>query len=247
MGINTERLSNRQGNIRLKIRPWIIFAAIVSQAVSAQSVTQTVITVTNGNNASSVIQGNGIQKKENREAGAFQAVEVTGAINVNYRRADNVHVEVTADQNLLPIISTQVDQEVLKISATQSYQTGQPVTVDISSPHLNKLALSGAGDIHLKGLKEDALRLDVQGSGSVSVEGQAGQFSAEVKGSGKINAQWLESLRAELQIIGSGAIAATVKEALDARITGSGEIIYFGHPDKVEPRVLGSGRIAAGD
>lgn len=245
---NAEILGHSRGKSHNRIKLWLMLLAVISQAVPAQSVTRIIINnqVSDGNNGF-VIQGNGVPGKEKREVDAFRAIKVMGAINVNYRRASEVHVEVEADQNLLPIISTKVVQDALTIRATQSYLTRRPVMVEISSPHLGELTLDGSGEISLKGIMEPSLRLDLQGSGSVIAEGQAERFSADVKGSGKVNARELESLWAEFEITGSGAIAGTVKEELQARITGSGEITYFGYPKTVEPNILGSGRIKAGD
>jgi Putative auto-transporter adhesin, head GIN domain len=228
---------------------FLFLAGGISLVVDAQTVTQTIITnqISYGGTNANPIKGNGIMAKEKRAVDPFHAIKIEGAMNVNYRRAASVQVEVIGDQNLLPIITTQVDQGILVVSAKQSYQTQQPITIELSSPHLTAATLQGAGELVLKDVSETSLHLELQGSGNVNVEGGVEQLSVHTKGSGDVNAKALESIHADLQVKGSGNIITTVKKSLTASVVGSGNITYFGHPKKVDPHLAGSGDIAAGD
>jgi hypothetical protein len=228
--------------------PFLLLAG-VSHAVLTQTVTKSIIInqVTYGGSNTSLIKGNGIIGTERREIDSFQAIKVEGTMNVSYRRATNVRVEVSGDQNLLPLINTQVVQGVLVISSTQSYQTQRPIVIELTSPSLSRVALQGASNITLKGLNDKSLQLDIKGSGDVNAEGNVSQFSVHTKGSGDVNAKDLKSIHADLQVTGSGNIANTVKQSLKASIAGSGDITYFGHPKNVAPQIAGSGHIVAGD
>ncbi len=245
---NLEKQKNYQ--FQSPKKAWLfLFLAGISQAVDAQTVTQTIITnqISYGGTNADLIKGNGIMAKENRAADPFHAIQIEGAMTVNYRRAASVQVEVTGDQNLLPLITTQVDQGVLVISAKQSYQCQQPITIELSSPHLTAATLQGAAELVLKDVSETSLYLELQGSGGLNAEGKVEQLSVHIKGSGDVNVKDLESIHADLQVKGSGSIINTVKESLTASVVGSGDIAYFGHPKKVTPHLVGSGQIAAGD
>jgi Putative auto-transporter adhesin, head GIN domain len=245
-----EKIRIHQNKPSENIRVWLLlFLVSMFQAAQSQTVTKTIIInqVTYGTSNADLIKGNGITATEKRQVSPFQAIKVEGAMNVNYSRAANVQVEVSGDQNLLPLISTQVVQGVLIISSKQSYQTQRPIAIELTSPSISAVTAQGAGDVNLKALSEKSLILDLKGSGNVNAEGNVGQFSAYTRGSGDVNAKGLETIDAELQITGSGNITNTVNESLKAKIIGSGDITYFGHPKNVAPRIVGSGRIVVGD
>jgi hypothetical protein len=226
-----------------------LFLVTVPQSAQSQTITKTRIInqVTYGTSNADLIKGNGVMATEKRTVDSFQAIKVEGTMNVNFNRAAYVEVEVTGDQNLLQLIEAQVVQGVLIISAKQGYQTQQPITIELTSPSLSAVTLHGAGDVNLKGLSEKLLLLDLKGSGNVNAEGNIGQLTIHTSGSGDVNAKDLESIQADFQVTGSGNITNTVKESLKAKIIGSGDITYFGHPKNVEPHSVGSGHIVAGD
>ncbi len=247
---NSVKQNNHQPKPLKNKMAWLfLLLASTLQTGQAQNVTQTIIinqTSYGGTNAG-FIKGNGITASEKREVSPFQGIKVEAPVTVNYHRASTVQVELTGDQNLLPIITTQVVQGLLVISSKQSYQSQQPITIALSSPHLESGILQGSGSIYLTGLSEKSLQLDLQGSGNITVEGNVEHFSVQAKGSGKVNAKDLESIQAELQVTGSGNIISTVKESLNASIVGSGNITYFGHPNVVNPNIVGSGNIIPAD
>lgn len=200
-----------------------------------------------GEDDTNVIKGNGIKGSDKRDVDTFNSIKVQGGIDVNYRHAPHVQLEIIGDQNLLPIIKTRVSNGVLIIDSDQSYQTKLPLIVELTAPNLNAVNLAGAGNINLQGLNEKSLQLTLGGSGNVIAEGNVNVFSVRISGSGNVNAKNLESEQADLNITGSGDINLTVKDSLKASIIGSGDINYFGHPRKVEPHILGSGGVEAGD
>ncbi len=197
-------------------------------------------------NQSNFISGNGIPGTQNRTIGDFYSLTVSSGVNVNYQRADTLKVEVTGDQNLLDNIQTEVVQGMLVVSTTESYRSQLPITVELSSPHLNEVNLSGAGRMIFHGLKEKSFNLIVSGSASVFAEGSVTHFSALLSGSCVVDAKNLQSNQADVSLTGSGSMVLSVKDTLKAGLTGSGKIQYFGHPKQIQPIVRGSGKIEPG-
>jgi uncharacterized protein YabE (DUF348 family) len=200
-----------------------------------------------GENNANILKGNGVMGRDKRAVDDFHSIKVLGSVNVNYRRAKDVQVAVTGDQNLLPIITTKVSNGILTIDSTKNYQTQLPLTVELSSPKLSDVSLDGSGDMSLQGLNDKALNLNISGSSNVTADGTVERLVIRIGGSGDVNAKSLESEQADVSITGSGDISVTAKDSLKASIVGSGDITYFGHPKKVDPSVLGSGDIEAGD
>lgn len=89
------------------------------------------------------MQGQGPVTTETRQVGAYTRVEVSGGITVDTTIGATPSVQVTAQQNILPIIVTEVQGDTLKIHSTQGYSTSQGVTVTIVNPTLEGFTASG--------------------------------------------------------------------------------------------------------
>jgi len=58
----------------------------------------------------------------------------------------------------LPLITTEVSNNVLHIKNVRGYSVHEPITLRISVPNLEGLSVSGAGKISISGLKNDKLK-----------------------------------------------------------------------------------------
>lgn len=139
-----------------------------------------------------------------------------------------------------------------------------PVDVYVTVPKIEELNVAGAGNIVgetsltastliLRGagsggfdLEVDAEEVEVEnaGSGTTRLQGRAGSVAVEVAGSGSVAAMDLETVRAEIQIAGSGNTSLHVTDRLSAEIMGSGRVRYRGTPT-VDRSVVGSGTVEA--
>lgn len=227
-----------------------LFCAIgFNTAMAGQSVTGKIIIdgVIYGEGSSEMIKGSGVLRREQRRVDDFQGVKIKGGVDVYFKRADDISVELSGDDNLLQLIRTDVGNGVLTISSTKSYQTKLPLTVNLTGPQLSSLEMHGAGDITLTGLNEKALSLDLNGSGDVKAEGSAKQLTVLLNGSSNVDAKRLNSDDTEIKILGSGDIVVNAKQSLDVTIIGSGDVTYFGNPGKIDKKIIGSGDVEAGD
>lgn len=250
MNNQIEKTDNNQIILNRISAAWflLLLAGAIQPAAGESYIGKIVIDgVVMGENSSNVRKGSGVMGSDKRKIDTFQSIRVQGGVNVNYHRSQTVAAEVTGDENLLPIIKVQVSHGDLIISSTESYQTQLPLTVELSSPGLTEVTLDGAGDLNLKDLNGKSLKLNINGSGNANAEGKVQDFSVRVSGSGDVSAKNLNTEDADLQITGSGNIRTTVTGTLKATIIGSGGVTYFGSPKKVEPQIIGSGDVEAGD
>ena len=75
------------------------------------------------------------------------------------------------------------------------------------------------------------------------MEGKASKVNFNVIGSGDIEANGIKADTAEARVTCSGDIVMYAKQALNAFIKGSGDIICKGNPRKQKTKVTGSGDI----
>lgn len=101
--------------------------------------------------------------------------------------------------------------------------------------------VSGSGRSNLSLNVSGEADFSISGSGKIEASGKATKLDASVSGSGKVLSADLEVNTAEIHISGSGNVETNVKEELDGRISGSGNIRYKGNPNRVNVNSSGSG------
>jgi hypothetical protein len=189
------------------------------------------------------VAGSGNRKSENRDVPEFNAVLLDGAYKVELTSGKARRVEIEADDNLLPFIATEVENGRLRIHNTQSYNTRSVPHVRISVPDLRELSLSGASNLDLSGVKNDALKISVQGASKLSASGETGALDINLSGASSIDARELRAQRVVAVTNGAGSISVHALDALDATVNGVGTIDYYGDPKTVNPKVNGFGKI----
>ncbi|MGO8701066.1 MAG: head GIN domain-containing protein [Limisphaerales bacterium] len=201
--------------------------------------------VTVGDCNPNAIHGSGNIKTEARNVGSFTKINLSGSPDIAVTIGPELSVAVTTDDNILPVINTTVDGATLNVYSKQSYHSTQEVKVEITMPALDGVSVSGSGDIQVAGLKAGELEARVTGSGNVTLKGSAERLRAEVTGSGDVHAGDLSAKRARVNVTGSGDVTVRASAELEATVTGSGDVNYYGNPPQVNKHVTGSGEINA--
>jgi hypothetical protein len=142
------------------------------------------------------VVGSGIAQTESRQVGTFQNVRIDGSAKVNIKVGGETSLNVTADDNVLPLIATEVRGDTLVITTKDhtSYNSKMGVTVAITTPALAGVEINGSGDVNVTDLKAQKFSAIIRGSGDVRATGSADAINAEIKGSGDVK---LGELRAK--------------------------------------------------
>jgi hypothetical protein len=194
---------------------------------------------------SQTIQGSGEIVSETRNVSGFTALSLQGSADVDVTFGDAEAVVVEADDNILPLIQTNVQNGQLVISTKNNtnYQSAYPARVLVTMKSLDGLRLNGSGSINVSDLNGDSLQITLPGSGNITVQGTANSVNITLSGSGIVNCAELKAKSATAKISGSGNIDVYASSSLDARVSGSGVIKYSGNPVNVTKSVSGSGTI----
>lgn len=212
------------------------------------------------------IHGNGVLITEMRDVSDFHRVSIGGSGRALITQGDTEGLQITADENLLPYIESEVRQGELRIWTKRgNLRFSKAPIYTLNVRELDQLHLSGALQAEMESLKTDRFRASISGSGKVdlgrieaesldaSVSGsgsvylRAGKVSMidmGVSGSGELQAENVEARKVGVSISGSGEARVWATESLDAHISGSGDVRYKGTP-QVTQSVSGSGRIRA--
>jgi hypothetical protein len=84
----------------------------------------------------SSVTGSGNRKTEQRQMGDFNAVEVTGAYDVKIVSGTKGDVQIESDDNILPLIKTEVKDGRLVVSSNEKFSTSKSPTVSIVAANI---------------------------------------------------------------------------------------------------------------
>lgn len=192
------------------------------------------------------VKGSGNLKTETRTVSGFKSIESRGAANCEVTVGKAASLKVTADDNILPLVETKVENGVLIIGSKGNYSTSHGIKVVITVPSLEGFAVSGSGTSEISGIQGPSFNVAITGSGGVSGSGQADDVKAAISGSGEMDLSKLRGRRGEVTVSGSGDVQIHVTGSLKATIAGSGDIRYSGNPKDVQKQIAGSGDVHAG-
>jgi len=188
------------------------------------------------------VEGSGKAKSEVRPVASFHAIDISGAINTEIAIAADPRVELSGDDNLIPLIITEVDSKGLELGTRKNLRPKLPLVARVSAPQIDAIEVSGSSRVAIHGVHDDHLSLDLSGSAAVHGDGTVRQLTIDVSGSGSVELDQLAAERASVTISGSGNVVIAASQALDVHISGSGTITYRGDP-KVTQDISGSGRL----
>jgi hypothetical protein len=126
---------------------------------------------------------------ETREANGSAAVAMRGDIDVVVREAARESVQVTTDDNLLPLLETVVDNGTLRIQWKRgaSVRTLGKTQVMVDVVKLGAVSLSGSGDLKVEPLKTPSLALSISGSSDAALDRvDAGELKICISGSSDV-------------------------------------------------------------
>nr|WP_294860080.1 head GIN domain-containing protein [uncultured Fluviicola sp.] len=210
------------------------------------------------------IKGKGETVTETRNVSGFNKISLSIDGDVNYVQDSIYFVEISAQQNVLDVLTTEIDGEELKIGADRWIRKHNGIKIRVHSPDLRamdisgsgnmeassdilttgmELNVSGSGNISLASVHTGELKVTISGSGNITCSGGAvTNQKVSISGSGNVEMDNLPANNSDTKISGSGSISVWAVDQLKATISGSGDIRYKGNPI-VNTNTSGSGSV----
>lgn len=207
------------------------------------------------------VAGSGVQTSETRTVAAFDRIELGGDYQVVVRVGAEQAIALAGDDNLLPLVRTDVRDGTLHIESDEDLAPRREIRIEIGVPSLRGIHSGGSSDVAVRSVRSrtfDAqvsgsselaasgdfgdLTTSISGSGEIRMDGTADEIDGRVSGSGELHLVEVRARAARIHVSGSGGATVNVAERLDAEISGSGEVRYAGSPE-VAADVSGSGSV----
>ena len=189
------------------------------------------------------VQGSGNVITEKREVSNFKNVDVSGIFKVEIVAQKDFSLEIEADDNLLELITTEVDGETLKIERTKKFASNNSITLRISAPNIENLDVSGVSKTNLTNLNNESLTIDSSGASKIKVEGTTKRLVIDASGASKIDANNLTSTNVTVDGSGASNAYVNVSEKLNADLSGASNVSYTGNPAEINKKTSGASNI----
>lgn len=188
------------------------------------------------------LTGSGKRQTVKRDIAAFTSVSTEGAFEIDIACQKEPGLELEGDDNILPLVSTEVSNNVLYIKNSRSYTVDTPIRLRLTAANLEGLSVSGAGKISISGLKNDKFEIDANGAPAITATGETGLVDINTNGASKIDTHKLRAERAVIDSKGVSKVEVYATDQLDVTVAGPSQVIYQGDP-KVNKTVHGPGSV----
>jgi Putative auto-transporter adhesin, head GIN domain len=174
------------------------------------------------------VPGSGKRQTEKRNVPSFTSISTEGAFDIEVICQKQLSLEIEGDDNILPLVSTEVANNVLRVKNNQGYSVSHPITLRISVPNLEGISSSGAGNINITALKNDKFVIDANGAPTIRATGETKELTIDVSGAGNIDAHRLHGERVVVESKGVSTVEVYASQKLDITINGPSHVIYQG-------------------
>jgi hypothetical protein len=198
-------------------------------------------------------RGSGDLITETRQVSGFEAVEFSGAGDVEIIQDGTESITIETDDDVMEHVTTEVRGGTLYVGLDfdgpiSIMPTEMNVTLHVSE--LNEIGASGAWDVRAESIETDSLEARISGAGSVRIDtltaddltvevsgagdveigGEVVSQRISLSGAGKYRAGDLQSETASIDISGAGEATLWATETLDVEVSGAGQVDYYGSP-----------------
>lgn len=193
----------------------------------------------------------------------IESFHLKGASTVRFMQGQEQKVTITAPSDAIELLNQNMEGQHWNIAFDPCLRNEDDIIISITVPELNEISLSGSGTVTGDGffnttdillavsgsgdlsatINAATVTATLSGSGDINLAGSGSTFNAAVDGSGEVDAREFTAKSAVINVDGSGDAAVSVSEELQARVSGSGDVTYYGNPKNVKSDISGSGDI----
>lgn len=180
------------------------------------------------------IPSSGKEKTENRSVTGFKKVRAENAIALEISVQKGYSVAVKADDDLLPIIRTEVEGDTLVVNLKENRTIRSRITVTIAMPELTDIDLLGATSATVDGVKTDSLEVNATGASQIKLTGEVKSLDVKALGASTVDAGDLKADKASVHSVGASNITVNAVNELKAEAVGASSVTYIGDPKDLQ-------------
>jgi hypothetical protein len=187
------------------------------------------VIIMNGQRVDPVVAA-GPDTSETRTLESFHAISINVPAQASFSIAATPSIRITTQANVLPVVTTRVEQGTLKINIQGAVTLHAPIRIEIAGPSPDAVSISGTAHFTANDLSSHSLVLSVNGNATIEASGAVEQLHAIVNGAGTIDTSAIHARAVDAEVSGTATMHAFASESAKVRISGVGSIHIAGQP-----------------
>ncbi len=189
--------------------------------------------------ANRAVQGTARQDRDPRRHGVHEP-EFSFGIVIDLTVGEAPAITVEAPENLLPIISTEVRGDTLRITGTSDFFVATPVKVHVATPDLEAVKLFGGSIVVADEVALDSLGIELSGGAQFTATGSAAMLALEVTGGVMAHLDQLAADLVTLELSGGAQASVNATDTVLGDISGGAHVTVLGPQVEVDTSAGGS-------
>lgn len=207
---------------------------------SGDGVSHSSVSCTNSNRQDSVAPG-GAATSRSYSPNPYTSLILSGAGNVEIRAGSENSVIVSGDGNYVESVEVNSSGGVLAIHWPDLGNSN--LNVAVTSPALQILEISGAGNTEVYGDFPHGLSVRKSGAGNITIGGQASYLALNLSGAGSTVARNFITNEVEIDASGAGNISVCAKESVSGSLSGAVHFTIYCNPLRESVNTRGASSI----
>lgn len=183
-----------------------------------------------------------------------ERLELDLSADVTYIQGEETTVVITGPQTVIDRVRVQgsriwMDDGPERVTlrwdghGLNGYSDTDRLRITVTAPTVTTFDLEGSSDLKIRDYDQDALSIDVSGSGEIEADGRTRTLELDISGSGEVDLSRLTLTDANVAIAGSGEALLGPSGRADVTISGSGDVELTQQPATLNQSISGSGDI----
>lgn len=212
------------------------------------------------------VKGDGnIVTNKRKISNDFVRINASRGLDVYITKSKHTSLEVEADENLHELITTEVKDGTLYITATRNIWGGSTKKVHLAADFINEISVSSGAEVYSENtyssdkltinatsgsqanmeLKVDDLRCESTSGADMKLSGKAINFTVSSTSGSHINAYDLTARSCDANATSGAGIRIKVTETFVGKATSGANIRFKGHPKRVEKSDNSGGSVSS--
>ncbi|WP_046757030.1 head GIN domain-containing protein [Kordia jejudonensis] len=208
--------------------------------------------------------GNGNVVSEERDADeTFTQVKASEGMDVYITQSNTQSIEVEADENIISLIATDINNGVLTIHAKENIGRAKSKKVYVSLPEIDKIVSSSGADVYSTDIlvtedlvvksssgadvkievKATSVSCSTSSGADIKISGTADSLRADASSGSDIQAKNLEVKTCDASASSGADVTVNTSDRLVANSSSGGDVHYYGNPESVSKNKSVSGGV----
>jgi hypothetical protein len=178
------------------------------------------------------VVGSGRMVSESRPVQGFHTVVVTGGVHALVTDGSDDSLEITAEDNILPLVASTVSDGRLTVGwrPGSGSVSSHGVVCRIGARTLRGVTAAGAGRIDVEGIDANDFAIDLSGASSFAGSGSVERLRLDLSGASRADAPGLAARFVTATLSGASVARLRVVDALVVNASGASLLEFYGDP-----------------